>query len=59
MTIRYVKMYSFSTDLLVGIFDREKQAVIPISQANSDYQKYLQWIEDGNIAEETTPYAAE
>jgi hypothetical protein len=34
---------------------REKDnALIPLNEANKDYQEYLKWVAEGNIAEEIT-----
>ena len=30
-------------------------ALIPLSENNSDYKEYLKWVEEGNIAEEYNP----
>lgn len=52
MTVRYVKIYSPATSQFVGVFDKEKEAVIPLSEGNSDYQQYLLWLADGNTPED-------
>lgn len=30
-------------------------AFIPLDEGNSDYQQYLTWVEEGNVAEEWQP----
>jgi hypothetical protein len=32
----------------------EDCAYIPVDEANKDYQEYLKWVAEGNIAEEIT-----
>jgi hypothetical protein len=34
-------------------------ASIPMDEGNTDYQAYLQWISEGNIAEEWNPGGSE
>ena len=37
------------------ILEVESGQVIPIDAGNSDYQKYLEWLQEGNVAEEIWP----
>jgi hypothetical protein len=32
---------------------------IPFDEANSDYKEYLEWVAEGNVAEEWNPEEAE
>tara|TARA_R100001015_G_C4471619_1_gene55098 strand:- start:3 stop:182 length:180 start_codon:yes stop_codon:yes gene_type:complete len=34
------------------ILRKEDNAVIPFDEANRDYQEYLEWVAEGNTAEE-------
>ena len=34
------------------ILRKEDNAFIPFDEANSDYQSYLEWVAEGNTAEE-------
>lgn len=33
------------------VFHTEKKCYIPFDNANTDYQEYLQWLDDGNTPE--------
>lgn len=37
------------------ILEVETGRIIPIDPCNSDYQKYQEWLADGNIPEEQAP----
>lgn len=39
----------------ITVLRREDGAQIPMDEANPDYQRYLEWLEEGNIAEPWTP----
>ena len=39
-----------------GLIIRDSDgAIIPPDPANTDYQQYLEWLEDGNVPEEWNP----
>jgi len=38
-------------DSTTTILRKEDNAFIPIDEANSDYQEYLEWVAEGNTAE--------
>ena len=37
------------------IYRDSDMACIPFDEANNDYQEYLKWLEEGNMAEEWVP----
>jgi|LakMenE18May11ns_1017448.scaffolds.fasta_scaffold9432125_2 hypothetical protein len=39
----------------ICIFNKFNNAWIPFSEDNKDYQEYLKWVSEGNIAEEYNP----
>jgi hypothetical protein len=44
-------MYKLINNLsgeLVSIFKPETHSYIPVNPANTDYQKYLKWVAEGN-----------
>lgn len=44
--------YGSYNDMIVRIIDN---AWIPLDISNTDYQEYLKWVEEGNIAEDWNP----
>lgn len=36
---------------VINIFDTENMCIIPEDEGNTDYQKYLAWISEGNEPE--------
>tara|TARA_Y100000114_G_scaffold40949_1_gene36462 strand:+ start:1379 stop:1549 length:171 start_codon:yes stop_codon:yes gene_type:complete len=54
MTYTYKKLIDFFTkkESTNEILRKEDNAVIPFDNANTDYQEYLAWVAEGNIAEE-------
>ena len=53
MNYTYKKLIDFFTkkESTNEILRKEDNAVIPIDEANSDYQAYLLWVAEGNTAE--------
>jgi hypothetical protein len=45
----------FGGEMIIRIAD---STWIPMDSANSDYQAYLAWVAEGNIAEEWSPNAS-
>lgn len=51
-------MYKIKQDDIWGIgfvLRLSDNALIPLSENNYDYQKYLKWVAEGNTAEEYNP----
>ena len=48
----YTNMIDPINGKTMGIFRLADKACIPLDPANSDYQQYLVWVAEGNIAEE-------
>tara|TARA_Y100001951_G_scaffold102500_1_gene109277 strand:- start:60 stop:230 length:171 start_codon:yes stop_codon:yes gene_type:complete len=50
--------YKYINDPITGtkstntILRKEDNAFIPFDEANTDYQEYLEWVAEGNTAEE-------
>ena len=53
MAYTYKKLIDFFTkkESTNEILRKEDNAVIPIDDANIDYQEYLAWVAEGNTAE--------
>lgn len=50
-------MYKLVKPLIVDmpvsvVFNIETQSYIPFDEANTDYQEYLKWLEEGNTPQE-------
>ncbi len=45
-------MYKTYKNTIVRVADN---AWIPMNEQNSDYQQYLAWVEEGNVADEWSP----
>jgi hypothetical protein len=47
--------YKEKTTGIFKVILRSDNASIPIDEANTDYQAYLKWVAEGNVAEEWNP----
>jgi hypothetical protein len=47
----YKQYKTIEGNIAEGIIRLEDSAFIPFDQANTDYQAYLKWLEDGNEPE--------
>jgi len=45
---KYKLLNSPITNNLCGIYDTETNTSIPLVDDNTDYQKYLEWVAEGN-----------
>lgn len=50
--VRYVYLRALVSKEVVGVFDREREVMIPKSEDNTDWQTFTQWLEDGNTPDE-------
>lgn len=50
----YYKILNENNEI-VGIRCADPVLWIPIDEGNSDYQRYLQWVEEGNVADIWNP----
>ena len=57
MTYTYKKLIDFFTkkESTNEILRKEDNAVIPIDEANTDYQEYLKWVAEGNTPDPYDP----
>ena len=39
-------------DEFMQVYDNEHDCYIPVDERNRDYQAYLEWVADGNTADE-------
>jgi hypothetical protein len=53
---QYIEEISVSGETFIRRIDEDgANWCIPISTTNSDYQRYLRWLENPNEAEQSTP----
>jgi len=45
------KLINFATKQYVLLIREDSKTTIPFDPANSDYQKYLEWVAEGNTPE--------
>lgn len=55
--MNYKLVTNENTHSVIGI-DGERKIYIPLDPANTDYQAYLEWVAEGNTAEEWQPEEA-
>ena len=48
---KFVKDTTLGKNEIVGVLRGTDGAGIPIDEGNIDYQKYLEWVAEGNTAE--------
>jgi len=53
--IKYEKIIVSETEVIKAIFDDESVIFIPMDEENADYQAYLAWVAEDNVAEEHQP----
>ena len=51
MTYTYKNVKDIDGSIGNYIFRKEDNAFIPKNEGNTDYQKYLEWVAEGNTAE--------
>jgi len=51
MTYQYLKDPYTKQNRIDAIYRVEDRATIPLDPANTDYQVYLKWLEEGNTPE--------
>ena len=51
MTYTYKKVKDLEGKEAKTILRKEDSAFIPFDEANTDYQKYLEWVAEGNTPE--------
>jgi len=44
----YKKINSLDTDKMIGVLKDDRHS-IPLEPANTDYQAYLKWLEEGGV----------
>ena len=48
----YKLIYYPQTTEILNIIRLSDNAYIPVNESNTDYQEYLKWVAEGNVAEE-------
>jgi hypothetical protein len=48
---RYKLINNYETNTAEVIHDKDNNKFIPFDPANTDYQKYLEWVAEGNTPE--------